>query len=600
MKYITLLISTVFFFQASLRAQTQSEISWWNPATSKYNMIEGQAWPEEMAFDYSRLPARAEGKVANDVWGNSRHSAGIMIRFTTDAPTIRVRYQVRDRKDYGMDHMPATGKSGVDLYAIDSDGKELWCKANRNFGDTISYAFTQLNPNDTYHKMGREYRLYLPLYNQVEWLEIGVNNFTVFGGLPVRKEKPIVVYGTSIAHGACASRPGMAWTSILSRAMDRPLINLGFSGSGRLEEPVIDLIAEIEAKIYVLDCLPNLPVNSWTRNKIKDGDEVKNRIIKSVRTLNNQNPRTPILLAEHAGYTEEYISSKRRSDFAIVNQIQKEAFQELKSEGIQNLYYLTKEEIGLTMDDMVDGTHPTDLGMYHYAQAYEAKIRSILKEPKGNLSTTQPCTQAREPYNYHWEKRHRDILELNREKPPKTVVFANSIIHFWGGEPKAETARETETWDNILIPAGVRNQAYGWDRIENVLWRVYHGELEGFEAERVVLMIGTNNLHLNSNDEIIEGLDLLINAIKVRQAKAEITIAGLLPRRKYETRIANLNLEIAQLASEQNINYKELGTEFLLENGKINESLFSDGLHPNEAGYLILRKGFVRMCGGGK
>ena len=263
-------------------SQNASTLRWWNPAQHDFPVIEGQAWPQEVQASYDRFPERAEGKVAKNVWGLSSQSAGLMIRFRSNAEKIIIRYGTKwDReadgpqKDFGMNHMPATGVSGVDLYAIDSEGKELWCAARRNFSDTISYRYEGLNPNDRFHKLGREYRLYLPLYNQVTWLEIGVDEATHFKPLPVRKEKPIVVYGTSIAQGACASRPGMAWTAILGRKMDRPLMNLGFSGSGRLEQPVIDLVGEIDAKIYILDCMPNLSADAWEWIGIENGDEVK-------------------------------------------------------------------------------------------------------------------------------------------------------------------------------------------------------------------------------------------------------------------------------------------------------------------------------------
>ena len=61
--------------------------------------------------------------------------------------------------------------------------------------------------------------------------------------LPVRRDKPVLVYGTSIAQGGVASRPGLAWTALLERKLDRPVINLAFSGNGRLEPEVLDLIA---------------------------------------------------------------------------------------------------------------------------------------------------------------------------------------------------------------------------------------------------------------------------------------------------------------------------------------------------------------------
>jgi hypothetical protein len=137
--------------------------------------------------------------------------------------------------------------SGVDLYAIDSEGEWHSCAGKFSFKDTITYSFEKLKRNDNYHKLGREYRLFLPLYNTVRDLEIGVPDSCIFKPLPKMREKPIVVYGTSIAQGACASRPAMGWTNIISRHFDRPVINLAFSGNGQLEKELIDFINEIDA-----------------------------------------------------------------------------------------------------------------------------------------------------------------------------------------------------------------------------------------------------------------------------------------------------------------------------------------------------------------
>jgi choline-phosphate cytidylyltransferase len=137
------------------------------------------------------------------------------------------------------------------------------------------------------------------------------------------------------------------------------------------------------------------------------------------------------------------------------------------------------------------------------ANAVERKVREILRIPEGDLSTTKPVTQRREPNNYEWQKRHRDILSLNQSNPPRRVILGNSITHFWGGEPKGPSVRGMETWEKIMRPAGFHNLGYGFDRIENVLWRVYHGELDGYKAEEVVLMIGTNNIGINNDNEIV-------------------------------------------------------------------------------------------------
>ena len=580
-----------FLFVNWAIAQIDSNLEWWSPTEHGFQVIEGQAWFNELAAPYDRLPKRSANQVAQNIWELSKHSAGLMIRFRSNAEEIKVRYNINDENLISLDHMPTTGVSGLDLYAINSDGMEVWCGADRIFGDTVTYAFLNLNANDGYHDRGREYRLYLPLYNQVTWMEVGVAKDVYFEPLPVRKEKPIVVYGTSIAQGACTSRPGMSWTSILGRKMDRPLINLGFSGHGTFDMPLIELMSEIEAKIYVLDCLPNLSSINWKNVGIENVQELKERISIGIKTLRERQPLIPILLVDHAGYTQAMINEKKRVEFSQANQVQQQIFYELKQKGMKNIFYLTKDEIGLKIDDTVDGLHPTDLGMMKYAVSYEKKLRTILKEPTGISVTTFPITQYREPEKYDWENRHREILTLNQSKnPPKSVFFANSIVHFWGGLPRTKLRVEQTSWEKSFTPLGLRNFAFGWDRIENLLWRLYHGELDGFEAEKIFVMIGTNNLHINTDNQILEGLRFLVEAIKIRQPKAEITFMGLLPRRNYESRIKTLNFQIAELASEAAILYEDLGYLFLNAENKINEAFFSDGLHPNAVGYLKLRE----------
>ena len=152
------------------------------------------------------------------------------------------------------------------------------------------------------------------MYNEVEWLEIGVKNNSNFNPLLPRKEKPIVVYGTSIAQGACASRPGMAWASILSRRMDRPLINLGLDGNGKMHPEVIDLISEIDSKIFIIDCIPNLTKNDYGWEGISNEKQFQNRIINSIKKIRSINPKTPILLAEHASYKDQFIKTSDYKD----------------------------------------------------------------------------------------------------------------------------------------------------------------------------------------------------------------------------------------------------------------------------------------------
>ncbi|MCE7040719.1 SGNH/GDSL hydrolase family protein [Dyadobacter sp. CY312] len=585
MKIKIFIFFVLFVFVKNQSFSQSAVLKWRNPENEAQNVVEGRAWSKEVKNPYDRFPARAEKDVRKQVWDLSRQSAGLMIRFRSNAEQIKIRYTVGG--NHALPHMPATGVSGVDLYAVSSDGDELWCAGKYAFKDTISYDFQNLNPNDQYHKHGREYRLFLPLYNSVKWLEVGVPEGTEFKFLPIRPEKPIVAYGTSIMQGACASRPGMAWTSILSRKMDRPLINLGFSGNGRLEKEVTDLVAEVEASVYILDCLPNLTIRTDSVYSMT-ATEVAKRIKDAVRTLKNKHTDTPIALAGHPGCTDGAINPKRLSYCQEANKVLTETFAELKAEGIQGIYLIPSDDFQQGIETMVDGTHPTDLGMMLYAQGYEKHLRKILHEEAGTMMTTRPRTQLRELNNYDWETRHRDILELNSKTPPKTVVIGNSITHFWGGLPKGPRAVGETSWSDTFGKNKVLNAGYGWDRIENVLWRIYSGELDGFTANQIFVNIGTNNLQHNTDEQIVEGWELLINAIKQRQPTAGLYMIGIYPRRNQEERVTKINLQLAKLCGSLNIHYINPGKVFLKSDGKIDEGMFSDGLHPNEKGYTKL------------
>lgn len=353
--YDRFLFLTMLCFVQLTIGQNEKEYQWQNPAESN-SKFEGQGWEN---IGYNRLPDKAESAVRDPVWSLSRSSAGLSIRFETDALAISIQYQVDG--NLAMDHMPATGVSGVDLY-LKNGNDWLWCRGKYQFKNTIQYDFVV----DTLSDGTKSYQLYFPLYNNIKNLQIGVPLENALKFLPPRKEKPIVVYGTSIAQGACASRPGMAWTNILSRKLEYPVVNLGFSGNGRLEPEVIDLINEIDASVFVLDCLPNL-----SPNEERTQAEIQNRIGKSVAAIRSKHPKTPILLVQHAGYSDGLVDSNRKGVYETLNNWMTQSFESLKKQGVKNLYMLTKAEINLTNDAFVDGTHPTDLGMEQYADAYE-------------------------------------------------------------------------------------------------------------------------------------------------------------------------------------------------------------------------------------
>ena len=206
------------------RKKADDGLSWYDATTWG---VEGRILPDSKRKRwFDRLPSDADGKVTKAVWNLSRHSAGMMVRFKTDASAIHVDYKLLNA-NLAMSHMPATGVSGVDLYARDAKGKWRWVQVTRPTSQEVKTQLVSgLAPGL------REYAAYLPLYNGVEFLSIGVPPKSKFEPLPPR-EKPLVFYGTSITHGACASRPGMAHPAILGRRFDMPVVNLGFSGNGK-------------------------------------------------------------------------------------------------------------------------------------------------------------------------------------------------------------------------------------------------------------------------------------------------------------------------------------------------------------------------------
>jgi len=540
--------------------------------------LEGQLWPRETKNPYDRFPARAEKMVRKVVWNLSTQTAGEQFRFRTDAKQIIVKYQVKGNLQ--MPHMPATGVSGVDLYAKDRDGNWLWCRGLYSFKDTIQYVF-HIQPENKQKTM--EYTLYLPLYNAVSWMTVQVADSSSFQPLPRRLEKPIIVYGTSIAQGACASRPGMAWTNILSRKLDRPVVNLAFSGNGRLEPEVVSLISEKKARLFILDCLPNLTGAAYTEPILKD------KIVQAISDLRNKQTNVPILLTEHDGYPDGKINTERKQFYERVNAVQRQVFDSLSQAGMKALYYLDHQSIGQGMESTVDGTHPNDLGMMQYADAYTSKINEIFGEQENALSTTQAKTQYRDAPLYFGTDRHRAILKLNQSYQPHLVLIGNSITHFWGGLPHGP-ARGKASWDQYFGSYHPLNLGFGWDKIENALWRIRHDELDGISPAYIVVMLGVNNLGSNTNEEIKQGMENLLQTIRAKQPQAKLLLMGILPCRNREIRVVQLNQTYQQLAKQLQVSFADAGQLFLQKNGKLNEVLFSDGLHPNANGYALLGK----------
>jgi hypothetical protein len=327
--------------------------------------VEGRGWNDTKDF-YDRLPAKAEGVVRKPVWDLSRNSAGLCVRFVTDATSLHARWALTEPWLY-LPNMTAIGKSGLDLY-VKMDKGWRWLAVGQPAAQTNEAVLVEnLIPGK------REYLLYLPLYNGTKFVELGIPTNAIIekaGSWGPGVRKPIVFYGTSILQGLSASRPGMVHSAILGRRFNWPAINLGFSGNGKMEPEMADLLAELDPSVYVLDCLPNMVA-----------DEIKERVEPCVRKLCAAHPDTPIVLVEDRTLQDSFLIAGRMEYYHLKDRAALQAaYESLKKSGVQNLYYIPGEHLfGDDGEGSVDGSHPTDLGSMRQAGIFAQVLGPLLK-----------------------------------------------------------------------------------------------------------------------------------------------------------------------------------------------------------------------------
>ena len=365
--YGTFVVSLVCFWGEMFAAPlaNTNELVWIDGATLPQ---EGRAF-HDTATPYRRIGkkhlltiAPVNGRVA-DLAGDS---SGICYRFITDAEELTFRWSLT-RPQLAFPHMSATGVSGIDIYEwIPEKG---WRYVNWRFVKPRNYPDKQQGNIYTIKwNPGRPCWIYMPLYNGLSDFAVGVAKGKKITPLPVRASgivKPVVFYGSSITQGACASRPGMAYTAIAGRTGDFPVANFGFSGNANLEPQVCDMLADIDASCYVLDPLANV---------LHGVGQLEANYERFIRRLNAARPEVPIVLAAPGGGAVGRPSSGVAKAHAI--------FEKLKRENPSQwhqLYWLGEDELVEDDDEYtVDGCHPNDWGMMQMGRAHAKAVRKAL------------------------------------------------------------------------------------------------------------------------------------------------------------------------------------------------------------------------------
>lgn len=309
---------------------------------------------DAMAARYKRLPDALDSVARKPVVNLGTNSAGLYVRFRSNSTSIHVKWESTGGNR--MNHMADTGVRGLDLYILTDEGWRFAAVARPSAEKQTQSELIKRMPVED-----REYMLYLSLYDGVSKLEIGVDAGARLEQPQVdspRAGKQIVMYGTSILQGGCCSRPGMAFTGIIGRRLDREVINLGFSGNARLDLEIAEVMAGVaDPSVYVIDCMPNSSV-----------EELKERGEKFFRILRDAHPDVPVIFIDDPYFAKYEFDPATKAVIDAKNEALAEFFKALKKSGEKNIYYISKHHmIGTDNEPFVDGVHYTDLGMMRYA-----------------------------------------------------------------------------------------------------------------------------------------------------------------------------------------------------------------------------------------
>ena len=304
---------------------------------------------------YVRMPSDIAKGVSDRVFSLYAHTAGGRVRFVTNSPYVAI--SVKLNKAYKMSHFAFTGSVGCDIYSGTRYIGTIVPPANvtNEYEGIIDVPF-----NDE-----REYTVNMPLYSETDKIYIGIKEGSTLNAAPDYKtEKPIVYYGSSITQGGCASRPGNAYQSIISRELDANFINLGFSGSAFAEDKMAEYIAGLDMSVFVYDYDHNAP----------DLEHYKNTHERMFKIIRKAQPNLPILMMTRPEY---YLDQEEQERLQVMLNTYNNAI----SAGDKNVYCIKGPDLieAVRESALVDGGHPNDSGFVSMARVVGNKLKEMLK-----------------------------------------------------------------------------------------------------------------------------------------------------------------------------------------------------------------------------
>lgn len=339
-------------------------LKWFSPLNPPFQ-ITGFPWLKEEG-KYRRLTLSPKFVLPAKVNELADCTAGGQIRFQTNSTKVSIRVSLRGTGN--MYHMPETGQCGFDCY-IEKNG-QLWYHSSAQFDPgKPQYESVLFEQGE---RQFQAFVLYFPLYQGVKEVEVGLAPESSITASPAfASNKRVVLYGTSITQGGCASRPGMAYTNILSRRFPMEFINLGFSGSGLGEPEVAKAIRDIpDQACLVLDYEANCP----------SVEHMERTLPEFIKIYRENHAVVPILVLSKIRYAREIFDEQLLETRLMMKQIQIRIVDEFRKRGDAHIHFYDGSELlGADFHECsVDGTHPTDMGFVRMANELTPVFKNLL------------------------------------------------------------------------------------------------------------------------------------------------------------------------------------------------------------------------------
>jgi len=339
-----------------------------DPKTTSSISLYGLNWFKE-DLRYARFPKTQDELIKSLSDGLSVLSfqpSGAHLAFYSNSSVLKIK--VKLGTTFNMSHMAFTGQGGFDLYL----GSNL---SDLTFYKTSSYNIFEKAYEFTFFKdLDEEMRLIVinfPLYAGVEEILIGLDKESIVNpACDLYKKGKIVCYGTSITQGGCASRPGMSYTSILSRRLGYEVLNFGFSGNGRGQKEVAQILSSInDAILFILDYEANATLAM-----------LKDTLDDFISIIRKENPVAPILVISKIKMSVETHFSSFRKEQQKSLSFQKQVVEKYQKTD-SHIFFLDGHKLlgRYTKEATVDGCHPTDLGFMMMAENLEKFIKKNIK-----------------------------------------------------------------------------------------------------------------------------------------------------------------------------------------------------------------------------